>query len=261
MKGIRETEVGGDVLDEGTGLGEQAGGIVHFEAHQELIWRLVVITPEQAADIGGIEMAIAGDLAEGAESPMMGADMLAAMLVGDKGEGISALKRRTRLEQFDAETFEQAAAQIGRVHGAARAVADEFIKERLDFRRGKDLRDAAGGKFLVAKPLRRLATSEIHEVFNERRLGVRNDVMRDAGGVGKNAARTKFKVATAKTQLSAALGNVFNGMKWESFPADGVVRGAMLHSAADDGKISGARRIKIEIKPPGRDDLGRKEIG
>ncbi len=38
----------------------------------------MVITPEEAADVGGIEVAIAGDLAEGAKPPMMGADMLAA---------------------------------------------------------------------------------------------------------------------------------------------------------------------------------------
>jgi hypothetical protein len=261
MKGIRKTEVGGDVLDEGAGLGELAGGVVHFETRQELVWRLMVIAPEEAADVGGIEVAIAGDLAEGAEPPMMGADVLAAMLVGDEGEGIGAFERRAGLEQFDAEAFEEAAAKIGRVPGAARAAADEFIDKRLNFGGGEDLRDRSGGKFLEPKPLRGVVAGEIHKVFHERRLGVRNDVMRDAGSVGKNAAWTQFKTAAAQFQLPAALGDVFNRMKRESFPANGVVRGAMLHAAANDGEMGGARRIEIEIKPAGRGDLGRKEIG
>ncbi len=180
---------------------------------------------------------------------------------GDEGEGIGTLERRAGLEQLDAETFQQATAQIGRVPGAARAAADEFIKERLDFRGGKDLRDASRGKFLEPKPLGGMATGEIHKVFYERRCRMRNDVVRNARGVGKNAARAKFEATATQLQLPAAVGDVFNGMKRESFPADGIVGGAMLHAAANDGEIGGARRIEIEIKTPGRCDLGRKEIG
>ena len=43
MERVGETEVGGDVFDERAGLGELLGGGVHFESHQELVWRLVFL--------------------------------------------------------------------------------------------------------------------------------------------------------------------------------------------------------------------------
>jgi hypothetical protein len=39
MKGVGEAEIGGNVFDEGAGLGELPGGGVHFESHQELVGR------------------------------------------------------------------------------------------------------------------------------------------------------------------------------------------------------------------------------
>ena len=62
MKGIREAEVGGDVLDQRAGLLQLFGGKVHFQAGQKLVGRLVVEPVEQAAKVGGVQMVFCGDL-------------------------------------------------------------------------------------------------------------------------------------------------------------------------------------------------------
>jgi hypothetical protein len=64
MELVAETGAFGNLLDQRAGLLKPFGGEVHFQAHQKLVWALVVVTLEQPAQIGGVHVAFLRDLPE-----------------------------------------------------------------------------------------------------------------------------------------------------------------------------------------------------
>ena len=90
MKRVGETGFFRHLLHQGTGLLQAFGGVVHLEPDQILIWALVVMASEQAAQIGVVDMALGGDLFQRPQPQAMILDMLAALLEGGKGVGFQA---------------------------------------------------------------------------------------------------------------------------------------------------------------------------
>lgn len=87
MEWIGEAHFIGDLLDGDTGRLQAIGGVVHFQAKEELIGAGVIEAAEQAAEVGGIDVAGAGDLLEGLDFAGVIEDPAEAFLVRDEGWG------------------------------------------------------------------------------------------------------------------------------------------------------------------------------
>ena len=94
MKLVAETGAFGNLLDQRAGLLEPFGGEVHFQAHQKLVWALMVVALEQAAQVGGVHVALVRNLPQRPEPLEIFFDILAAMLVGCERKGFNAGARR-----------------------------------------------------------------------------------------------------------------------------------------------------------------------
>jgi hypothetical protein len=92
MERVAEAGFFRHLLDQGGGLLEQFGGEVHFQPQQILIRTLVVILPEKAAKIGMVEAALGANLPQGLEPPEVLLNMLAAPLIGGKGQRLPAFQ-------------------------------------------------------------------------------------------------------------------------------------------------------------------------
>ena len=90
MELVAETGAFGNLLDQRAGLLEPTGGKVHFQAHQELVWALVIVTLKQPAQIGGIHVAFLRNLRQCLEPLEISFDVLAAMVVGCERKGFNA---------------------------------------------------------------------------------------------------------------------------------------------------------------------------
>jgi hypothetical protein len=66
VKGIREADPLGDLLDHQTVVEEELRGVVHFEAHQELVCSNPSESPKQSRDVHRREVALFGHLFDGA---------------------------------------------------------------------------------------------------------------------------------------------------------------------------------------------------
>jgi len=62
MKRIGEARLLRHLLDQCAGLLQAFGGMIHLEPEQVLIRRLLVITPEQTAQISVVDVALTGNL-------------------------------------------------------------------------------------------------------------------------------------------------------------------------------------------------------
>ena len=82
MKLVAEAGAFGNLLDQRAGLPQPPGGEVHFQAHQKLVWALVVVALEQPAQVGGVHMAFLRNLPQRLEPMEMGFNMPPALLVG-----------------------------------------------------------------------------------------------------------------------------------------------------------------------------------
>ena len=86
VKGIAEPGLIGHLLDHHAGLLEALGGVVHFQAEQILIGGAVVESLEQAAEVGLVDVAFVGDLAQRLQPQGVLPDVLPASLKGREGE-------------------------------------------------------------------------------------------------------------------------------------------------------------------------------
>ena len=64
MKWIPEAGLHSHLLHECPGLLQALGGMMHLEPEEVLIRTLAVIAPEQAAQVGVVDMTFAGNLAQ-----------------------------------------------------------------------------------------------------------------------------------------------------------------------------------------------------
>ena len=65
MERVAEAGLLGHLFDQRAGLLQPLGGQVHFQSQQILIGALVVVPPEQPAEIGAVDVAFGGDLLAG----------------------------------------------------------------------------------------------------------------------------------------------------------------------------------------------------
>ena len=81
MERVAETDLVGHMFDQRAGLIEQFSGLIHFQTQQVLIRALVIITLEQAAQIGCVQVAFLCDLPQRLEPLKIFFDVLAAVLI------------------------------------------------------------------------------------------------------------------------------------------------------------------------------------
>jgi hypothetical protein len=82
MELVAETHLLGHALDQRARLMEQFSRLIHFQAQQILIRALLIITLEQAAQVGGVQVTFPGDLPQCLEPLEIFFNMLAALLIG-----------------------------------------------------------------------------------------------------------------------------------------------------------------------------------
>ena len=144
MKRVGEARFFRNLFNQCVGLLQAFGGMVHFESKQVLVRALVVVAPEQTADIGIIDMTFFGDLLQRPQPQAVLFDMLAALLESGKGMSLQTFERRTRPGNPQRQTFEKFRAQISTLAAYSKSGLNEFVKERLHGARWKSLRNAAG---------------------------------------------------------------------------------------------------------------------
>src|SRR5690348_3953841 len=71
MKRIRKARFLGDAFDQGAGLLQLLGCVIHFETQQILIRAFAIVAAEQPAKVGFVGVAIGGYLVERAEPEKM----------------------------------------------------------------------------------------------------------------------------------------------------------------------------------------------
>jgi len=74
----------GGLFDHDAGFLQALGGKVHFQSKQELVWALMVVSLEESAQMGGIDVALLGNFFDAFEPKEVLLDVLAAFLVGGK---------------------------------------------------------------------------------------------------------------------------------------------------------------------------------
>src|SRR5204863_1127999 len=87
LEGVGVAEFVGDVADANVAGLEALGGVAHFETEDELPGALVGEAFEKAAEVGLIDAALGGDLAEAFGLAVVAIDPLAAALEGVEGGG------------------------------------------------------------------------------------------------------------------------------------------------------------------------------
>ncbi len=130
----------GDLFDQRCGRLQPFGGALHFEAKEESVRSFLIVPLEQPAQICVVEVAFGGYLFDRPKSLKVAADVLAAALVCFEGQRFMARQGGARFHDFLRQRFEQRGTNAGRMARSAQSVADQLIKQRLNFRRRKDLR-------------------------------------------------------------------------------------------------------------------------
>jgi len=113
MEGVGKAGFFGDLLDQDAGLLEARGGMVHFQAEQVLIRGLLVVAPEEPAEIGVVGVAFGGDLGQGAEAEKVLVKVFAPLLVGGKGLGFHLFQRGLGGGDLQGEALQEAGAEFG----------------------------------------------------------------------------------------------------------------------------------------------------
>jgi len=162
---IAEAGAFGDLLDQGAGFFEPLGGAVHFQTHQKSIWRLVVVALEQAAQVGGVEVAFGGDLFEVFEAREIFFDVATAILVAQEREGFAVFAGDLRFGDAQGDAFEEFGAEFVGAGAGALGAVDEFVEEVAEFVRERELRDGSGRQAAGAQDGFCVRAGEIQEVF------------------------------------------------------------------------------------------------
>lgn len=81
-EGVGESQFAGDLLDQGVGVAEPFGGVVHLPPEQDLMRGLLVEAAKEAAQVGRIDVALLGDLGQVVEAREVFLDIATALFVG-----------------------------------------------------------------------------------------------------------------------------------------------------------------------------------
>lgn len=130
MEGVGKAGFFGHLLDQHAGLLQARGGMVHFQAKQILIGGLLIVAPEEPAEIGVVGVAFGGDLGQGVKAEKMLLNVFAALLVGGKGQGFHLFQRGLGGGDFQGEAFQEAGTEFGLAAAGLQAAGDEFIEQR-----------------------------------------------------------------------------------------------------------------------------------
>ena len=131
MKRVGKPNLLGHLFDQRTGLLQAFSGVVHLEPEQVLVRGLVVVTPEQSAQIGVVDMALASDLLQRPQAQAVLFNMAATLLIGRERERFRAGERRVRPDDAKRQTLQKFCAQHCAFAASLRPGLDEFIKKRL----------------------------------------------------------------------------------------------------------------------------------
>src|ERR1035437_3118952 len=106
--------------------------MAHFQAQEILIGALSVEAPEQAAEIGVVDMAFPGALFERCQSEMLVIDPLAAASVCGECRQSGGAKGDGGFGDLEEQMFEQDRGDAGAEWRVAQSVADEIVKNGDD---------------------------------------------------------------------------------------------------------------------------------
>jgi hypothetical protein len=146
VKLIDETDLLCDLFYHYIRTAKRFGGGGHLQSYQVLVGALVIIAPEQAAQISGTNATFLRHLVEAFQSQVMPLYMLVALLIGRKSPAVLNPKRRVRLVDLEEEAFQQACAYLCAVMGSFDSVGNEFIKEVLHLLGWENLSNVARGQ-------------------------------------------------------------------------------------------------------------------
>ena len=90
LEGVGEAETKGGFFDDEAFVEEHVGGVGHAGAEQKLICAGVAKTAEKAGDVLGGDLALGGDVFDGAKAKGVLLDVAAELLVGGIGAGNGA---------------------------------------------------------------------------------------------------------------------------------------------------------------------------
>ena len=185
-EGVGKSQFAGDLLDQGVGVAEPLGRVVHLPPEQDLVRRLLVEAAKEAAQVGRIDVALLGDLGQIVEAREVLLDVAAALLVGGIGPRLVLLFRNPSFGDFERQVFENRRADLRAVSSAGFAVGDQVLEEPLDLVDGGDLKEGSRSQpnlrhsFLGPRP------GKIDEVFDHRLLLIGGDPVRHSRPVGED---------------------------------------------------------------------------
>ena len=106
MKRIGEARLLRHLLDQCAGLLQAFGGMIHLEPEQVLIRRLLVITPEQTAQISVVDVALTGNLLQRSQSQVMLFNVASTLLIGRERKRFRTSEWRVRPDSAKCQTLQ-----------------------------------------------------------------------------------------------------------------------------------------------------------
>ena len=223
----------------------------HFEPGQILVGAFVIEAIEQSAEIGRIEMALGCDFGQAAQFEVVILNELMTTLIGFKccrthgagGNGCLCDAEQKMLEDGSADArSERSGPQTG---------LDQLVEEAADVLRMGSLQQGAGRGTGGIHQSASFPAGEIGEIFDERTIGIRANVVGNARAVGEDVAGRKAVRFALQDDGALPCRDEFDGEISKARALHVVIGAAMLGSAAHDSQSGGG------AGGPGRDRNGR----
>ena len=131
MKRVGKTRLFRHLFYQSIGLLQALSGEVHLKPEQILERTLGVVAPEQAAEVGVVNMAFVRNLLQGSQAQAVLFDMLTTSLKGHEGLRFRAYERCTCPSNSKRQALQQFRAQHRALAARPQSGLDEFVKERL----------------------------------------------------------------------------------------------------------------------------------
>ena len=135
MKRVGETGRFSHLFYQFAGLLQLFSGMIHFKPQQILVWALMIVALEKAAQIGIVDMALRRDLCQGPKLQTIFFKILAALLISGESQGLRCRQRSAGAFDAKGKAFQQFGAQVRALPARLQPDVDEFIKERLQGKR------------------------------------------------------------------------------------------------------------------------------